>query len=213
LKRTLTLLAAAGFVSLVSLAAAPAHAAAVVFNTAPFAGSPANPNDGVRTIVGANERFLPSFDLSADTFVFEPVAFNLTAPLLFASGSAAALAGSLANVIVLQSTDNDANPATPFNAGAAANLIAAALDDDRAGFFIYHNSVLGLNRLVYSSNLNSTTGDLAILARITSPSGAAAISALPAFGAGNFAVPEPASAALALTGLAFAAGFSRRRRA
>ena len=66
---------------------------------------------------------------------------------------------------MLQDTDNDGNPATPFNAGSAANLIANALSDDGAGFFIYSNSVLAVNRLVYSTNLNSTTADLSILAR------------------------------------------------
>jgi PEP-CTERM motif len=208
LKRSLLTLAAASLLGL----ATGAQAAAVVFTTAPFSGSAANPDDGVRTVVGIHERQLPSFDINADTFVFEPVAFNLNAPLVFASGTAAALAGSQANVIVLQSTDNDGNPATPFNAGTAANLIAAALDEDRAGFFIYHNSVLGVNRLVYSSNLNSVTGDLSILARVLSPTGAAAIAALPAFSDGNFAVPEPASWALAVGGLAAAGAFSRRKR-
>jgi MYXO-CTERM domain-containing protein len=209
LKSTLVTLAAAGLFGL----ATGANAAAVIFNTAPFAGSAANPGDGVRTIVGANERTLPTFDISADTFVFDPVAFGLTGPLQFASGTAAALTGADGNVIVLQSTDNDANPATPFNAGAAANLIASALDDDRAGFFIYHNSVLGVNRLVFSSNLNSTTSDLAILARMTSLSGAAAIAALPTFSDGNFAVPEPASWALALGALLAAGALCRRKQA
>jgi uncharacterized protein (TIGR03382 family) len=67
-----------------------------------------------------------------------------------------------------------------------------------------------VNRLVYSTNLDDNTADLAILARITSPTGAGAIAELSAFNSGNFAiVPAPASAAfLALGGLAMA----RRRR-
>ena len=192
-----TVLAVATFTALLP----GAQAAAVIFSNAPFAGSTADPNDGVRTVFGANERFLPSFDPAADQFVFASSGFDTGGGLDFFTGLASALTGLDPNVIVLQSTDNDGNPATPFNAGTAANLIANALDDDGAGFFIYHNSVLGLNRLVYSSNLNSTTSDLAILARITSPTGAAAIAALPSFSSDSFDVPEPASWALALMAL------------
>lgn len=189
-----------------------AQAAAVVFDQPPFAGSSADPNDNVRTVFGGGERLLPSFNLSADSFVFVPTAFNFGNSLNLFSGLAGALPPSAGlNVIVLQSTDNDNNPATAFNAGTAANLIADALQQDGAGFFVYHNSALGLNRLVYSSNLNSRTADLAILARIQSPTGLDAIAALPQFGSGNFAVPEPASSGLALAGLALMAALSRRR--
>lgn len=178
-----------------------AQAAAVIFSNDPFAGSTADPGDGVRTVFGAHERFLPSFDPASDQFVFASPGFDFGGRLNFFNGLAPALPGLDVNVIVLQSTDNDGNPATPFLAGTAANLVANSIDNDGAGFFVYHNSVLGVNRLVYSSNLNSTTSDLAILARITSPTGASAIAALPTFSADSFAVPEPASWALALMAL------------
>jgi hypothetical protein len=195
-------------------AAAAAHAAPVVFNTAPFEGSTANPDDGVRTVFGANERFLPSFDTAADQFVFGTV-FGFESLVVY-NGLATGLTGlpgERPNVVVLQDTDNDDNAATAFNAGTAANVIAAALDEDGAGFFIYHNSVLGLNRLVFSSNLNSTTSDLAILARITSPTRGDAIALLPGFDAANFSVPAPASLGLVALGLVAATGASRRKAA
>lgn len=192
--------AAAAALALSSMFGA-AQAALVVFNTPAFQGSAADPNDGVRTVFGGVERLLPSFDVTQDTFVSSPTAFNLPGALSFASSAAAGLGGTGARVIVLQDTDNDGNPATPFNAGSAANLIANALSEDGAGFFIYSNSGLGVNRLVYSTNLNVSTADLSILARIQSPTGAAARAALPSFTADNFAVPEPGTLGLLAAGL------------
>lgn len=184
-----------------------AHATNFSFNANPFAGSAANPNDGIRTVVGGNEIQLPSFDVYADQFQFSQAVFNVSGDISFANSLGANLPDTFANVIVLRDSP------TPFNAGSAANVIAANVDLDGAGFFVYWNSTLNVNRLVYSTNLNVNTADLSILARINSPTGQEAIDALPTFTAANFAVtpvPEPSTYAMMLAGLMGVVAVSRR---
>ena len=133
--------------------------------------------------------------------------------LSFYNGSAANLPVAGFNVIVLQDNDNDNNPATAFGAGTAANLIAARIDQAGPGFFIYTNQGLGMNRLVYSTDLSVATADLKILARLTQPTGADAILAKNDFTGQNFAlapVPEPETWALMLAGL-IGVGWAARR--
>jgi hypothetical protein len=182
-----------------------AAAATVQILQNPLATAGFDPDDGVRQVTAAGAITLPSFDPSADRFLLDLAAFGLTGPIAFANSLAAGLPVSGANVVVLQDSDDDGNPATPFNAGTAANLIAGALTDAGPGFFVYFNSALNLNRLVFSTDLGSTTSDLAILAAIQTPTGAEAIAALPQFGADNFAVapvPLPAGLPLLAAGLA-----------
>jgi len=76
--------------------------------------------------------------------------------VLFANGLAENLPAGDVNVIVLQTTDDDANPGTPFGAGNAANLIADQVAAPSPGFFVYFNSGLSLPRLVYSPDLSET---------------------------------------------------------
>lgn len=190
------------------LAPAASFAAEIRFDSNPFEGSPANPDDGQRTVFGAKQISLPAFNVKLDRFVFDAQHFALGDVLGFANGLASSFVGSDARLFVIN--DTSAN----FNAGSAANAIAEALTTDGAGLFLYHNVGLGVNRLVYSTNLNLNTADLAILARIDSPTGTEAFQALPSFSAANFAlaqaVPAPGSLLLALGALLGVGGWARR---
>ncbi len=200
------------FGMLFALGIAPAGAATFTFAVNPLTGAPGvDPADGVRQVVGSAEVTLPAFSQGVDVFALRLDVFGVSAPVAFVSANAASLPPGGVNVVVLLDSDNDANPATPFNAGTAANLIAAAIDVAGPGFFIYSNSGLGVNRLVFSSDLSVPTGDLAILARIATPTGADAVAALPGFTARDFVpVPAPAALPLLLAGLGML-GLVRRR--
>ncbi len=208
---TLQLKKARAALLLCALAAQGAGAATINFATDPFAGSTALTTAG-RQVSSLLEQTLPSF-ASGDVFSFDAGVFGLGSSLTFVNAFAANLPASGADVIVLRDSDDIDPSTTAFNAGAAANLISAALTTDGDGFFVYFNSTLNVNRLVYSTNLNDNAADLSILARISSPTGSAAINALPNFTAANFAVtpvPEPSTYALMLVGLLGVAAVARR---
>lgn len=172
---------------------ATANAAVITFATDPFQGSAALTTPG-RQIVGGE--LFTDFSIASDVFEFDPLVFGIGDEILFANGLVGDLPTSNVNVIVLQTLDNDGNPATPFGAGNAANLIAERVTSPGAGFFLYFNSSLDLPRLVFSTDLNDNTADLKILARLTNLGGQSGRDALPLFSAANFAirsVPEPAS--------------------
>lgn len=181
------------------------HAATFSFLTDPFAGSNATVTPG-RQIVGG-EAFI-TFETSTDVFEL----FDIGGGVLFANDIAANLPTSGVNVIVLESFDNDADPATPFAAGTAANLIAAQITTPGPGFFIYFNQGLDLPRLVFSTDLNDNTADLKILFRMTNLAGNSG--ALSSFTAANFVMtPEPSTFVLmSAAGLFWACGYIVRRR-
>lgn len=208
--------------------AVPAHA--VVFPITSATGS-------------ANNR--QSFNVNNDRWELDINNFPVSGPLAFANavgGDAGQLGTALdnsatfasnTNVIVLRNFDNNdtngfpANWDNSFNARNALRAIANNTDGDRAGFFVYWNEKLGVNRLVYTPNLNNGEGSLTVLFAINSANllsnaddlalnttfrGEANgnFNSLANFYDGNFAfVPAPGAAALIGLGGLMAA---RRRR-
>jgi hypothetical protein len=197
------------------LPSAPADAATVVFFSDPFAGSTALTTPG-RQIVGG-ESYI-SFTPGVDQFQFDLAAFGpygVGSTILFVNDVAANIPATNVNTVVLRTFDDDANTATMFGAGNAANLIAARVTAPTPGFFIYFNQGLDLPRLVFSTNLDDNTADLKVLARLTNLTGPAGQAAMANFTASNFAivttVPEPSSILLLTSGGALVAFFRRRR--
>jgi len=200
----------------------------------------------ITTGASANNR--QSFNIATDQFQLDTTVFTINGPLVFANAAGgnpgqfgvsdvSTTFPSTANFIVLQNFDNNdtngfpANWDNSFNARNALRAIAANTDGDRAGFFLYWNEALGVNRLAYTSNLNNGEATLQVLfaqnsANLVSntvnlQTGGAEIglrgeananfNLLSSFSAANVSViPEPSSALLA--GLALIAGVSRRKR-
>jgi len=196
-------------------ASMPAAAVDFTFDQSPFAGTTALTTPD-RQVVG-NELFISGFNTSTDRLVFDTQVFDVTAPLSFSNSFGANLPGGGAEVIVLRDIDADGNLQNGIlnNAGLSANLIAGQVATPGAGFFLYYNSVLDLNRLVYSTDLSSPLADLKIIARFTGVTGSAAQNGLANFSSANFAgnVPEPASWAMLITGFGTIGAVTRRRRA
>jgi Ca2+-binding RTX toxin-like protein len=151
----------------------------VVFDGVVFESAAVIDGDGIRQVENTPD-ILTDFTIGEDVFQFDVSDFNVSGNKKVSVSTAAEIRDG-SNIIVLQDLDNDANAATAFNAGAAASLIAANVDVDGAGFFVYFNSALQINRLVYSENLNDATADIRVLANIDTLSGADAIAALDDF--------------------------------
>ncbi|MEM6909842.1 MAG: hypothetical protein AAF494_14315 [Pseudomonadota bacterium] len=164
----------------------------LAFEGDPFEG--ADVSAAGRQIVGG-EDFVRDFDFAADLYQFDASDFGVSDTVSFVSLDANAQGAQIpqgANVIVLLNSDNDGDPNTPFLAGTAAAQIAALVDDPGPGFFVYWNSNLGVNRLVYSTDLSDPAADLKILSRQTDLTGQDAIDALANFSAENFVFTDSA---------------------
>jgi hypothetical protein len=185
------------------------YAAAIKFDSDPFAGSTALTDPGRQIVGGEIQR---DFDIAADVFVFDPDFFAVS-DIQFVNDEIGNIPSSGVNTIVLRTFDNDNDPLTPFGAGSAATLIANQITTPGAGFFVYFNSGLNLPRLVYSTDLDSPEADLKVLFRILNLSGNPGALAL--FTANNFAVqqiPEPATMVLMMIGATWTARrFTHRR--
>jgi hypothetical protein len=197
---------------------AAAGATTFTFNSDPFAGTPALTAPG-RQIIGG-ENFI-SFDIAHDVFSLESTVFGTGATVNFVNAPAANLPSGGVNIVVLDTFDDDNNTLTPFGAGNAANLIASHITTPGPGFFVYFNQGLDLPRLVFSTDLSSTSSDLKILARMLNLNGQAGRDAMPTFTAANFeittttnasGVPEPSSFFMILPTLGACCYFLRRKR-
>jgi hypothetical protein len=208
MKRTIWLAVAAFCLS------TTAQAVTITFDDDPFAGSTALTTPG-RQVVG-NELFT-SFDPVNDAFQFDESIFGVS-ELNFANGEIEHIPSHGTNLAVLRTFDNDANAATPFGAGNAANLLADQITTPGAGFFVYFNSGLDLARLVFSTDLSDATSDLKVLARLTNFTGQAGRDAMANLSSANFGVQGatqvPTPGTLSMFGLGLlGVWFVRRQRA
>jgi hypothetical protein len=194
-----------------------APASTFIFNTDPFAGTSVLTAPGRQVVAG--EEFI-SFNIATDVFSLDSSVFGVGDTVRFANGPVSAVPAN-ANVVVLETFDNDNNLGTPFGAPQAADLIASRITNPGPGFFIYFNQSLNLARLVYSTDLSSTDSDLKILARMLNLFGDEGKNALPGFTAANFefttsaaGAPEPSAFIMIAGGLLLVAGarLTRRRR-
>lgn len=138
---------------------------------------------------GAQEDSITDFDFDNDSYQLDAGSFGVTGSVVFESLDANAAGASIdpaSNVIVLTNGDDDNDAGTVFNARSAATQIAG-LGGEGAGFFVYFNSALNVNRLVFSEDLGDANAALSIISRQTDLTGQDAIDALADFSAGNFA--------------------------
>ncbi|WP_416673282.1 calcium-binding protein [Egbenema bharatensis] len=120
---------------------------------------------------------ISDFTNGEDQFVFDRVSSRLN-EVRFQKGTAADIADG--NIIIL--TD-------PFAAAGGAARAIANNDSitTREGVFVYFNSTLGVNRLVYSNDL-ANGGDISVLANLDNQRGDAGLAGLANYTAADFSV-------------------------
>lgn len=160
-----------------------------VFSGDPFNGTPVDTTDGERAIVNTPDS-TPDFDPRRDNLVAR---FGIERPRTFVNGTleelqAAAASGVRANTVVIQGTgDADIDDGDVFLAGTAATAIAkSGVAAPGPGVFVYWNSNLQINRLVYSSDLSDPTADISILLNVDTVTGEQALDVLPHYRADTF---------------------------
>lgn len=119
---------------------------------------------------------IADYTIGEDKFAFEKASLNIK-EFVFQQGQTAQITGN-ANAIVLL---------TSFAAaGAAARAIANNNNiTAKEGVFLYFNTTLGLNRLVYSQDL-ANGGNISVLANLNNQRGDAGIASLARFSAADF---------------------------
>lgn len=152
--------------------------ATFLYNTDPFDGKTPVLAAGAKTAGVNAPDTINDFDIATDTFALSVDALGLKG-FSFADGAVKDLSGS-ANVLVLQG--QFANAGTAAQAIADNNALTAG-----AGVFVYHNSTIGVNRLVFSSDLGNG-GSFSVLANLTNQGGDAGAALLPNYAAHNFSV-------------------------
>lgn len=120
---------------------------------------------------------ITDFTLREDQLAFNASAFGIDGPLVYAEGVTADLAGD-ASILV---------PFDPFPNGAAAAKAIADNPDIIAeeGLFLYFNSNLGINRLVFLQDL-ADGGPITVMANLSNLTGQAALDVLPTFAPTDF---------------------------
>ncbi len=121
---------------------------------------------------------IADYAIGTDRFVFNGVDLGIT-NLTFQKGTTAQIAAD-GNFIV--QLDPFVNAATAARAIADNPAITA-----KEGVFVYFNTTLGINRLVYSQDL-ANGGNISILANLTNQSGDAGIANLNSFTASDFSL-------------------------
>jgi serralysin len=151
---------------------------AFVFSGNVFAGATPTPAGTTGIQVVNQPDIITDYAIGNDQFMFNGKDLNIT-NLTFQKGTTAQIAAD-GNFIV--QLDPFINAATAARAIADNPAITA-----KEGVFVYFNTTLGINRLVYSQDL-ANGGNISILANLTNQAGGTGIANLNSFTANDFSL-------------------------